>query len=165
MSAARLAAEAAFGAPLQALQPVLQAQVTVRKARQLDPADEPAALAPAPAEGATEASAKAPRIFRVDAVRLSDPEDPRLVEASDASQVPGSHDMPAVPRRRHRSPDKRPGPVLHVVQAAAAPAQTLEPMAPAEGSFTIVDPRFAAEWQRLSRLVDGLQRDLRARRG
>lgn len=187
MSAARLAAEAAFGAPLQVRPPVLQAQVTVRKARPLDPSDEPgtAESSPASTEGATEPSTKAPRIFRVDAVRLADPADTPAAEAARSSPAPADNDPPAAsvaPRRRRVSPDKRPGPVLHVVQAVPVrkepqadplelaggraassrgtpgPATMTNPPAP-----VFINQRFAAEWQSLSRRVDDLHRQLKAR--
>lgn len=112
---------------------------------------------------------------RADAPRQFD-DDIRLTRQS-AAQAPAS------PNGRRIAADKRPGPVLHVILApperereAEAPqprldlllgelervTPVLEFIARAQ-PFSLVDERLAREWLRLSRRVDKLHEQIRAR--
>jgi hypothetical protein len=172
MSAARLAAEAAFSAPPSpATATDAPAQVTLRKSRWVLGTDELAAGntngdAAGNAAGAASAG-KSARVFRVN--------------AEPVAVVNRVHETAsAVPRTRRLDADKRPGPVVHLVQAL--PAREAVALMPAPSPqamraelhqvglllqaaerasalrFDVDSP--AQEWQRLSQKIDSLQRDL-----
>jgi hypothetical protein len=145
MSAARLAAEAAFGpAPFATAQPPsLLAQVTVRRARgtPMAPVAAPAAMAedganvfnsasnsatnsatnpatnPATDSAADSAITKSPRVFRIEAAPAPDTlaPDSLVLQAASNGHDGAAHQRLSGPRRA--ASDKRPGPVLHVVHA------------------------------------------------
>lgn len=175
MSAARLAAEAAFAGPRDSATPANPAQVIVRRDRRADPA---AARPIGTGDNTNSAPAdagKGPRVFRVEGVRS-----------------PAPHDMPpadpavtgVVQRSRRIATDRRPGPVLHQVHATPLPQRAAGPWASAldllrsrladvgqllravahAQSLQFVDERFDLEWQQLSRKADGIRQDLQALR-
>lgn len=181
MSAARLAAEAAFAGPRDPATPANPAQVIVRRDRRADPAAERPAGTGAGnvtsdnANAAPADAGKGPRVFRVEGVRS-----------------PAPHDMPpadtavtgVVQRSRRIATDRRPGPVMHQVHATPLPqraagdsataldllrsrladvGQLLRAVAHAQ-SLQFVDERFDLEWQQLSRKADGIRQDLQALR-
>jgi hypothetical protein len=187
MSAARLAAEAAFAAPPLFSTPSptqsTSALVTVRRARGT-------ALAPAADEetdtagesGHASSPVKGPRVFRVDApVLVATAADasrqPSTWQADEAVPISSSPIWPTAPRLRRSSTHKRPGPVLHVVHALP-PRQEL-PLLPllaltaqlARVEPVLADIRFAqalrlmdnnqaSEWQRLGRVADDIRQAL-----
>ncbi len=188
MSAARLAAEAAFAAPLPLSASPERVQVTVRRARLAAPVAEPAAVDDT--RPAIEPTRKAPRVFTLEAAQAPrQPDTPLGVQslplppASPAASI--RSDAPATGARariRRIAVDKRPGPVLHVLQSV--PRQTrqaettpprlatlidelarvgpvLESIAQAQ-SFRFIDDRFAMEWQQISQRADDLQMKLNA---
>jgi hypothetical protein len=114
MSAARLAAEAAFAeAPRPPAPPAVAAQVILRRSRLAGATGEPAANerpseAPASAE-------KGARVFRVHTPAAAAPLAPPAHVVADAALPP------VVPRARKARADQRPGPVVVVLQAAPAP--------------------------------------------
>ena len=183
--AARLAAEAVFAAPQvrSLVQPL--AQVTVRRTRSASVAVEPP---PEASDSPTiEPTARCPRVFKVEAAPISP-----SVEAGLATLPPPTErsthsdslpaEAPAIRRPRRIATDKRPGPVLHVIQApperkleAEVPqprldfltgkldrvTPVLETIARAQ-AFSLFDERFAREWLRLSQKVDRLHAQIRA---
>ena len=184
-SAARLAAEAAFAAPQvrSLVQPV--AQVTVRRTRSASMAVEPP---PEASDGPTiEPTAKGARVFRVEVAPLSPSVEAGLATLpppTEGSTHSGSMpaQAPAIRRPRCIATDKRPGPVLHVIQApserkreAEVPQHrldlltgkldratpVLETINRAQ-AFSLFDERFGREWTRLSQKVDRLHGEIRA---
>jgi hypothetical protein len=180
MSAARLAAEAAFApAPVHDAPPLLlPAQVVVRRARGA-PLTLAAAAATDSAGPSAASSTKGPRVFRVEAaaspIALAD-DHPRWPATTNGHD--GVAHMPTS-RPRRTAADKRPGPVLHVVHALPArpePAPQaqrldeltvqlarLEPVLAdirRAQAFRLVDESCAREWQRLSGVADDIRRAL-----
>ena len=186
VSAARLAAEAAFAAPT--FQPTAHtpALVTVRRARlgmvarQADGDDaRPTSGTPPSSHPASDdrsfadVMGKAPRVFRLETARS-------------ASTAPAAvATLPVVAKRQRRTaPDKRPGQVLHVVHmqpqppqppmattAAARPLTLLAALARVAPvldaiqhaqSFSLLDERFEQAWQRLLKQADQLLAQLRS---
>jgi hypothetical protein len=119
VSAARLAAEAAFAMPLQmsAALAVPIHFVSVRRRLRQPPGLQP----PAPAVVAEQPAAKTPRVFR-----LGDSQDKGLLEQShdEAAEVPGR-------RRRPVNATKRPGPVLRLVASGQQGLTAVTGSAPA----------------------------------
>jgi hypothetical protein len=175
MSAARLAAEAAFaGAQVHTL-PLAPTQITTRRNRLAllaapDAADEDSAAA--------DGTEKRPRVFRVAAAAPVPA--PAPVPATAQAIGVGETTRHAARPRRLRS-DKRSGPILQVL--SPLPARPPEP-APSRSdwhllrleldrvgqtlqaiqtlvSWRIVDDRLADEWQRMSRQADELLVQLR----
>lgn len=167
-SAARRAAEALFAAEPQdaasAPRPAVPAQVIVRRSR-LPPGTprhgtDGAEGADAAAQPATDPSppAKDPRVFRLVQALPALP-------APDAGPAPDAPPVPSRPRRARRaSPDRRPGPVTHVLTIAPRPlpsgraadlAMQLSRVAPVLAeieraqAFQFMDPQHEAPWQRL----------------
>jgi hypothetical protein len=195
MSAARMAAEAAFSGPLFVAEPALlpPAHVTVRKARSaaLVSADAAVAIRADDAALSSTATTKGPRVFRVDAgpapvglgADMPWPH-PAAIAATTAitRAKTDSHDgavRPAKVQVRRAAADKRPGPVLHLVHKLPtrhdAPPQPLpvnelvrqlarvEPVLAdirRAQAFRFLDQSLAAEWQRLSRVADGIRQTL-----
>lgn len=185
-SAARLAAEAAFAAPQVRSLPQTSAQVIVRRTRSASLAGKPK---PEAGDGPTiETAARGARVFRVEAAptsrsaRAGIAVEPSPTEASTHSSSLPVH-APASPNGRRIAADKRPGPVSHVILApserereAEAPqprldlllgelervTPVLEFIARAQ-AFSLVNERIAREWLRLSRKVDKLHEQIRAR--
>ena len=178
ISAARLAAEAAFAAPalFQPTRPTT-AHVTVRRAR-LGPLSVPAwagEVLPS-----VEPQGKAPRVFRLDAVHATAP-----TPAAPAAAAAAANSTPpaGIRRRRRVATDKLPGQVLHVIHiptrqpepvpavAAARPgmlsaelarvAPVLQAIQRAQ-SFVFIDDSFEQQWERLSLQADVLLVQLRA---
>jgi hypothetical protein len=184
MSAARLAAEAAFAAPAQpAPPPVAPAQVTLRRSR-LGAGPDEAAGAPRQASGAAPAAEAGPRVFRVVAALPVLPAAPvPLSPGLEAESAPV-----AVPRTRRVRAERRPSAVV-VVKAAEPPARQaaatselppLQPealraelqragalleMAAQAQSFRIDSTAFDSDWERLSRRAEQLLKELRAQLG
>jgi len=191
MSAARLAAEAAFAGPRLALAPPPPAQVVVRRARLAADAVEPVAKQPGDIGNspAPDPVGKGPRVFRIQAAQGMTAQDAAATNAHQArvqrSSMPADGPAAGVgPRSRRIGSDKRPGPVLHKVHTLpvlqrpdegsateldrlrarlAAVGQLLSTIGAAP-SFQAVDEHFALEWQRLSLKADDIQRDLLALR-
>lgn len=184
MSALRLAAEAAFAAPPFVAPAARAAVVTVRKARVVVQAHECAAMDEAPSGLA--AAGKHSRVFRVEAARPMRPM-PAPVDALHAQWAAASArtDMAAAmpPELSHsrRDPNRRPGPVRHVIPGLPALADGEAPRADLDGlatqlagvepvfdairharAFTFLDPRTAGEWQRLSLLAESLRHEITA---
>lgn len=173
MSAARLAAEAAFAGPRDPAPPAHLAQVIVRRDRLADPAGE--RPADTGAGVAPDAAAKGPRVFLVEGVRNPAPNDGPPADTAMTG---------AVPRSRRIASDRRPGPVLHRVHATPLPQRPPEGSAAVldvlrsrladlgqlllaverAQSFQFVDQRFELEWQRLSRKAHGIRQELQALR-
>ena len=187
MSAARLAAEAAFAGPRSPVSEPVRALVTVRRARLALPPQAAAAGAAEPAAPA----AKVQRVFRIDAPREPPPQgplpgpsaaEPVAAATPRAAEAAAPAPPPAVVRRRRRAdPDKRPGPVLHVVvdlppppAAPAAPLQAAQLMEALDALDPLLQDiaraqawrfdgsAFQAEWQRLSQQLDALRAELHA---
>lgn len=171
MSTARLAAEAAFAAPPRVAPPSGRPQITVRRARGAAPAP-PVAQDDGPPEVA--AANKSPRVFRVDAARAAEP------GRAAGDEVPTP--VPVPPRRRHGT-DRRPGPVVRLVQplpasaddqptarqlaAMAATLAGIDPVLRAierAQSFVFIDGRFADAWQALAERASALRAGLHAPR-
>ncbi len=166
ISAARLAAEAAFGAPPFQPTPASQAQITVRRARYGVVAQQPVADAVAVAE----LTGKGPRVFRVE---------PAFAVATTAAVATASA---APTRRRRSSPDKQPGQVVHVVHLQPARPEAPAPAAPLADSlvaalarvapvlesiqraqsFHFIDDRFDPAWRRLSKQAEELLNEVKA---
>ena len=187
MSAARLAAEAAFAAPPPPSASPEQVQVTVRRTRLTAPVAELAAVDNT--HPAVEPTRKAPRVFTLEAAQAPRQPDALLgVQPLPLPLPPAASirsDSPAADakaRSRRIAIDKRPGPVLHVLHSV--PPQTrpaelapprlatlidelarvgpvLESIAQAQ-SFRFMDDRFAKEWQQLSQRADDLLMKLNA---
>lgn len=174
MSTARLEAEAAFAARPPESAPASRPQITVRRARTALLAP-PVALGDGPPE--TTPANKSPRVFRVDAAQDSEPERAAQSPHDDAPKT-----VPGLPRRR-RGADRRPGPVVRLVQPLPAPvddrpttrqlaamAATLALIGPVlqaierAQSFVFIDGRFAHDWQALSERASALRAGLRAPR-
>jgi hypothetical protein len=173
MSAARLAAEAAFAAPLFSAPPAsAPAQVTVRRARgpglATAVADDVDTSSAGPSDSST---AKGPRVFRIDAA----PSAVTLVADDLPTPTAWQGDDAVVSRPtsrlRRTATDKRPGPVLHVVHTLPSRQVTsLQPLGALTTqlallepvladiqhaqAFQFVDNSQASEWQRLGRVAD-----------
>ena len=183
MSAARLAAEAAFAAPRLDPSPPLQASVTVRRAR---PSRGAVETVTAPPSGVAEGplDSRSPRVFRVEASMLRSPTEPEGMDPPQLALLapPADRISPVatpVKRRRRIGVDKRPGPVLHLVHAvpaaqaarsdaADAPVfdqllaqlarvgELLQEIEQAQ-SFQFVSERFAPDWLQLSQTADAIR--------
>lgn len=183
MSAARLAAEAAFAAPNSAQPTAAAAASVVLRRSRLVAGQGPAAQHEAAAHeaAATHAAAgKNARVFRVQAT----PTNPFSPEAAaGAADAEPSAPTPKPPTRARRvGSDKRPGPVLMLVQAPVAVAAVVElPTPPLEDlltqlnlagqllqaaeraqSFRLDTDSCAKEWQQLSHKIDSLREDIRS---
>lgn len=184
MTAARLAAEAAFAAPVRRTEQIGQTLVVVRRARLAAPANGPVVSKPGPSD--TDRDHKVPRVFRVGPT----PAAHAVGAAPDPAPTP--HSLPEIdvttassprPRRRRRSGDKLPGPVLHVVRdetplIADQPGdpRLKELMAelinvghskvvpPPLQPFCVPDQRILAAWENLAQRVEALREEVRARR-
>lgn len=183
-SAARLAAEAVFELPEQALPQVNPTQVVVRRARVFA-----RAVAPASPDSAASAEDAANAVLKLDGPRVFRVDTPADTRASGAQQNGANPIGPApaerVARNKRIAVDKRPGPMLQVYQAppthrldaevSPGSAQTLRPQALLEElaclepvfesirraqSFSLVDRRLALEWQRLARHADAIQKQI-----
>lgn len=171
MSAARLAAEAAFAAPAQPEPPPqAPAQVTLRRSRLAGGLDEAAGGGVASPSGMPPEAA-GPRVFRVVAAPSA-----FALALAPRALLDGSAAPPAVPRKRRVRAEQRPSPVV-VVQVATAPAAPLQPEAlraelqragallevAARAQAFHIDPHaFDRDWQRLSRRADELLKELQA---
>lgn len=181
MSAARLAAEAAFAPPQARSAPSNEPLVIVKRARVLAQAG-PSLVAqtagPARQAEAIEDRDKPPRVFRVH-------------KPSDPTECPPADPGQPARRRRRKPPEQRPGAVvLRVVQtpadapstraadpqgadrpdrwpryatieALAAVGPVLDAIARAQ-AFQFIDERYALEWERLSRKAERLREDLQS---
>jgi hypothetical protein len=185
ISAARLAAEAAFSSPQFSSIQNQQAQITVRRARILTHAEAPVAEGRSGTEAAVR---KDPRVFRIATT-------PTL-QALPAEPAPDSERGPVAnvltiqrrPRKRNFEANKRPGPVVVLVQQQPAlqpkpqpPEQAVEAMdsqtlttsldrftpimaaIQKAQSFRFMDDGTAPQWQRLSQRADELLTQLRGR--
>ena len=193
MSAARMAAEAAFAAPQFSLGPNFKAQITVRRAR-VPASAQPAAAEPSPPTD--EPIGKRPRVFKVEAAR-----DHHTLQAEPAPGTPvnlADHRQADTPKQRKRRPadHKRPGPVV-LVHSPPPPLpfqliQLIQPLQPSKPhkaaprseallaglekitptlaaieqaqSYWFIDNRFDSHYQRLSKQADELLKQLRNRR-
>lgn len=183
-SAARLAAEAAFAGPASRVIQNVQTQITLRRARSIVRAEQPAEVSTAVAE---QPAAKGSRVFRIDSARghASVPTE----QAPQARPDQKTDTPPLLPKtRRRRAPEQRPGPVVLVVQKPATPrplfATAAVPPAPTSKtlaarldqvtpvlaaiekaqSFHFVDSRFENQYQRLSDQADLLLNQLKGHR-
>jgi len=173
MSAARLAAEAAFAAPAQPEPPPqAPAQVTLRRSRLAGGLDE-AAGGGAVAPTGMPPEAAGPRVFRV--VAAPSAAAPAVAPRALLDEAVAT---PATPRKRRVRAEQRPSPVVVVqVAPAPAPAAPLQPEAlraelqragallevAARAQAFHIDPHaFDRDWQRLSRRADELLKELQA---
>ena len=142
MSAARLAAEAAFAAPT--LQPTSApvTQITVRKRRtaSLEPAPAQAQALAAVDPHAEEALSAGPRTFRVEVVKEQGTEEAQGPAEADAA------DADARGWRSRRAHQQRPGPVTHTV--LELPARPVEPSV----------QQLKAELAEVGPVLEGIQR-------
>jgi hypothetical protein len=172
MSAARQTAEAAFAGVPRHPTSSREAEVIVRAVRRARTAEPPPAVADTSA--ASQAASRAPRVFRIEGARAQAP------AASARSDRPVPE---AVPRSRRVASDRRPGPVLHMVQAVSpgpeatgmtvaqlktviAELALVEPVLELirrAQAFRVIDDRFDREWLRLAQRADMIQGKLRAR--
>lgn len=147
MSAARLQAEAAFGAPPPPSAPAQQAQVIVKRSRAMVPdiGDTTSASTPAAADD------KGPRVFRVDTLgsASSMPTDAAATE----QQTPLAGAATPMRRRKLRriAVDKRPSAVVHIVH-------TPRPREPKPGELDPRLYRLGAELARLQPVLDDITR-------
>lgn len=180
MSAARLAAEAAFTAPPFNPAPSIQAQITVRKARLVVGAA-PTGMPTAAASSCGEQASQAPRVFRVDASRVaSQPQVSAILPAVRTSSAVTP--IGVTKQSARRATDKRPGPVVHVINALPVHRREIEVAQPTQAalivelarvgpvleeikraqSLVFIDEHCSKEWQRLSGRADELRRELQA---
>lgn len=158
-SAARRAAEALFAAEPQdaapAPRPAVAAQVIVRRSRLPPGMPRPGTDAAAHPAADPSPPAKDPRVFRL----------VQALPTPDAGPAPDATPGPSRPRRARRaSPERRPGPVTHVLTIAPRPwpsgraadlAMQLSRVAPVLAeieraqAFQFMDPQHDAPWQRL----------------
>lgn len=169
-SAARLAAEALFGGPT--LRPARQEAaplVIVKRTRRAEPP--PTADAPPAAGRAESHPGQGPRVFRLPAP------DPAVAAAREAEP----HGV-ALPRRRRRPDDHRPGPVLQVLAPPPPPSARPTPAAwqALADELAALAPVLAAieraqafqfrpddqgdAWQRLQQQAQALAQELRRAR-
>ncbi len=183
MSAARLAAEAAFGpAPLlaEAPQPI-QAQVVVRRGRAAALTPAAAAVDEAGVDPSAPFAAKGPRVFRVEAAAMPVAMLTEPVPSPVAANSSGSAAALAPKGRlRRATADQRPGPVLHVVHTLPPRPAASPPLLPVGAlaarlalvepvlaeirraqALLFVDHSQAGEWQRLGRVADAIRLALR----
>jgi hypothetical protein len=182
VSAARLAAEAAFASPQFNSVQNYQAQITVRRARVVAQAEAPETQA----IGETPADVrKGPRIFRV----LATPTDHAVAaeSAPERERLRAVTPEPVLSKRRRRNVEsnKQPGPVVVVLHQQPSPkpskpvAVAPKTKAGATGldavdpiwaeiqkaqSFRFMDDGTGAQWQRLSQRADDLLKQLRGQR-
>lgn len=185
-----MAAEAAFAGPSISVIHNGQTKITVRRTRVVTRTEQqPQILQPQ----TDEPQRKGPRIFRLEGPQLKAEPPPVTSLHSFVAQRADAHPQPRVSRKR-RAADKRPGPLVLVVQRPTAspppppppspsptPAVPLEPksrtlatrlsrVAPVlcaieqARSLQFVDERWDAQYLRLSRQADELLRQLRGRR-
>lgn len=181
ISAARLAAEAAFTAPPSNPAPAVQTQVTVRKVR-LAASASPTGMPAAGAQDSGEQARKAPRVFRLDASQAA----PNLQMSADQAAVQTSSAAVSIGMTRRsarKATDKRPGPVVHVIHALPVQRREIQKVAQPTlealimklacvepvlqqiqhaQALVFIDERFSKEWQRCSRRADELHRELKA---
>lgn len=186
MSAARLAAEAAFAASPFDPAPPSQAQVTVRKSR-LAVGSLAVAMPPATATATNNSpsalTSKGSRVFRVDASG-SAPSGPAPVARPAGPTGADGPSIDVSARTRRIAIDKRPGPVLHVIHALPARSREIQAVPPTletliaelarvesvlesihrAQTFTVIDDRYADEWQRLSQRAEEICKGLQAQR-
>jgi hypothetical protein len=157
MSAARLAAEAAFAAPaLRPPQPV-EVQITLRRARgaevpPFEPELQPKSRA-SQTSADTPSAAKAPRVFRVETAQT-----PRSQETAPAGNGLPHEDAlrdrslkpQTTSQKRRKAKHMQPGPVLHVVHTLAVPGE-------AEQARPRLD-LMAAELVRIGKVLDEAKR-------
>lgn len=181
-SAARLAAEAAFASPSDSDTQNGQAQIIVRRARNLALVERPAEVVSIAVE---QSAVKEPRVFRVDNALAQ-----ALTPASAApalSPVQITDTQPThIKVRRRRAQAQRPGPVVVVqMPAKPAPMEAPTPTASPELTFEIlkaelacftpiltaiekaqafqfIDNRFDRQYQRLSKQADRLLNQLKS---
>jgi hypothetical protein len=176
-----LAAEAAFAGPTFSVIQNGQTHITVRRTRNFARAEPPAETSPAAAENPV---TKGPRVFRIDSsgAYTSVPTEPA------PQSQPGQTDdtqplLLKTPKRR--ASDRRPGPVVLLVQEHATPGPTpaiaptprpktllaslaqVKPILAAikkAQSLQFIDSRFEEHYQRLSKQADVLLDQLKSRR-
>ncbi len=181
VSAARLAAEAAFASPPFSVPQNSQAQITVRRARVIDPAE---AASAGSLGGAPALAPKAPRVFRIETARSLETVPAERARAFWADDLHlNTPSAPAKRRKRRLEDNQRPGPVVVVVQQPPAPRApkpsvqaapklqawavhsnrlAAQPAAAQEArSFVFIDDAMAAQWQRLSQRADELRKAVR----
>ena len=118
-SAARLAAEAAFAAPVFNAAPTAQTQITIRRTRAAEPFRR--AQTDGDTTPASPMTRQGPRVFRVQAAQTVQPAQPANLPASFegrslADMRSGDHaDIQTVPPTRCMTASRRPGPVVHLV--------------------------------------------------
>jgi hypothetical protein len=184
-SAARLAADEAFSAPESLPPNTNQPVVIVRRARVLS--RDLDISAPDSATPVHESEGKAPRVFRVESNADLLPDELRPVLSASPAQD-HAQDVVHVPRKRRIAVDKRPGPVVHVLQdpgrlqpdaeagsngLASSPGRPLDELVGELAgvdrifeairraqAFQMNDERFAGEWRRVSLAADELQRQI-----
>jgi hypothetical protein len=178
MSAARLAAEAAFGDRPQRTAPPNPALVIVRRARLAVDAGTAAASDDTRPATQPQPVDKSPRVFRVDAA--PSPKPPDLPALDLVPPALTGQAVAAGARPRRTAAHKRPGPVLHVVHTlparrpeVEAPATDLAALAAAldrvglvladigrAQSFRVIDDHRSASWQQLSLQADAIRAEL-----
>jgi hypothetical protein len=180
MSAARLAAEAAFAAPQYQPPPTAQAQITVRRMR---PRDLPSVVAASDSTAAAESQTKGPRVFRLTAAKPSPlvGVQPNPSTSKQASVVDRDGDkLRPHSRPRRQAAYKKPGPVLHVVHTLPARPEPQDKVphfdslaaqvqhigvlletAKRASKFRIVETSSTQEWQRLAKIASDIRREIK----
>jgi hypothetical protein len=179
MSAARQAAEAAFATPELRPPPTLEVQITVRRTRE----------APAPKLETPQSSPDAPsvsrgsRVFRIESAQTAGL--PEAVSATNAllheESLRNHGPSPRTAAPLSRAVDnRRPGPVLHLVQTLDAPSEpeqtrprldllaaelarvgtVLDEIKQAQSLKFVANP-FAREWERLWRVAAEIRQDIK----